>query len=565
MNPQIQLDIVNGCLIAGMLALSINLLLGYTRHISVAHAAFAGVGAYGATWFSVQQGLPFPVCVAIGAGLALACGFVVGLPSLGLMDEFLILLTLCIGALFTAVVTSAPDLGGAYGLLGIERVSVAGRTLLRPSDWLPYLALGFCAVVAVCWYLTRSPYGRRLRAVGDEPTAAGALGLPVQLLRLQVFTLAAGLAGVAGATSAYYNQVTSPAMWNFNQTLLIIIMVIVGGTGTLTGPVLGAVLVTVLPRALQFAGLPADRAGTYSQIIFAVLLVVMVLARPGGLVRRRPGGRIVSGLFAGSGEAGEESPAVTREVTVRAEGLTKHFGGVVALDGVTIALPERQISALVGPNGAGKTTLFNALTGFLPVERGRVFVGDVDVTAMSPARRARLGLVRSFQDVRSFATMSPLDSVAAAVPARHGADLTSALLHPRATRRGERTARRTARHWLGYVGVDPGHAGPVGDLSFAEQKLVALARTLASGAEVLLLDEPLSGVDERWVDSIMELLERLRDDGHTICIVEHSLHVVSRLATHVFFMESGALTATGTVEELLGRPEFADVYFGAAS
>ncbi|GAA0964969.1 ATP-binding cassette domain-containing protein [Acrocarpospora macrocephala] len=564
MNSQIQIDVVNACLLAGVLALSINLLLGYTRHISVAHAAFAGVGSYAATWVSIQQGLPFLTCVAIGTGLALVSGVLVGLPSLGLADEFLILLTLCTGALFTGVVTSAPDLGGAYGLLGIEQVTVAGSTLLRPSDWLPYLILAFGCVLAICWYLTRSPYGRRLRAVGDEPTAASALGMPVQLLRLQVFALAAGLAGFAGAISAYYNQVTSPAMWSFNQTLLIIIMVIVGGSGTLAGPCLGAVVITVLPRALQFAGMPPDRAGLYSQIIFAVLLIGMILVRPGGLIRRRPGSRIVSNVFAAAVGLSPSAPRAGA-LAVRAEGLSKHFGGVAALDGVTIELPRQQISALVGPNGAGKTTLFNALTGFLPVEGGRVFIGATDVTLKSPAYRARLGLVRSFQDVRSFATMSPLDSVTVAVPARRGSDLASGLLRPRATRRAERSSREAARYWLEYVGVDADDLRPTGDLSFAEQKLVALARTLASGAEVLLLDEPLSGVDERWVDTIMDLLERLRADGHTICIVEHSLHVVSRLATQVFFMEAGALTATGTVEELLGRPEFVDSYFGAAS
>jgi branched-chain amino acid transport system permease protein len=233
-------------------------------------------------------------------------------------------------------------------------------------------------------------------------------------------------------------------------------------------------------------------------------------------------------------------------------GLSKAFGGVQAVHDLTFALPEGRTTALIGPNGAGKTTIFNLITGTLEPDAGQVLLRGDDITAMPMHQVARRGVARTFQDVRIFGRISALENVRLAVPgrARNGQD--------------DRSAIERAREQLAFVGLEE-HAGtPVADLAFGDQKLVSLARVLATGAEVILLDEPASGIDARWLEKTLDLMAALREQGKTVCIVEHNLEVVERLADHVVFLEAGTVTAEGTMQELKSQSRLVEAYFGMA-
>src|SRR5262249_8522883 len=252
------------------------------------------------------------------------------------------------------------------------------------------------------------------------------------------------------------------------------------------------------------------------------------------------------------------------DVVLEARGISKRFGGIVAADSLDLDLRKGTITALVGPNGAGKTTVFNLLTGFIRPDAGSVKLNGTELVGLSPDKVARLGLVRSFQDVRLFNRISCLQNVMLAVQHQPGENLAKLTLGGTAARRGEPVTRDKAMEWLTFVGMTDFAEAPAASLSYGQTKLVSLARALATEADVLLLDEPASGIDTKWVDTMLDLVEAVREQGRTVCIVEHNLHVVGRLADHTYFMELGRITAQGTIAELSNSPRLAEAYFGTA-
>jgi branched-chain amino acid transport system permease protein len=222
------------------------------------------------------------------------------------------------------------------------------------------------------------------------------------------------------------------------------------------------------------------------------------------------------------------------------------------------------VTGLIGPNGAGKTTVFNLLTGVIPPDEGTVRLRDQDITGWTLNHIAHAGMARTYQDVRVYPRMSVLENVMLAVPNQPGERLTTALFRPLKTRASEGETVERAVRQLEFVGMADRRHQLVGGLAFGEQKLVALARLLATEADVLLLDEPASGVDIDWVERMLSLITDLRARGKSVCVVEHNLHVVEQVADRIYFMESGHITAEGTMEELMSQERLAEVYFGSA-
>jgi branched-chain amino acid transport system permease protein len=257
-----------------------------------------------------------------------------------------------------------------------------------------------------------------------------------------------------------------------------------------------------------------------------------------------------------------DAQIAAREWIVESQGLVKRFGGITAVNGLDLRLREGQITALVGPNGAGKTTVFNLLTGAIPADEGGVFLRGAKITGLGPDRVAALGMVRSFQDVRLIGRMTALQNVMLAVPHQPGESVGSLLFQPRKVNRFEKTAWQSAMRRLEFVGLAGDAHTLVSELGYGQQKLVSLARILATGADVLLLDEPASGIDQAWLEPTLQAILRLPEEGHTVLIVEHNLEVVSALATWVYFLEQGKVTAEGTMQELTQQERLAEVYFG---
>jgi branched-chain amino acid transport system ATP-binding protein len=244
------------------------------------------------------------------------------------------------------------------------------------------------------------------------------------------------------------------------------------------------------------------------------------------------------------------------------EHVTKVFASSAAVDDVNLELGQPGITALIGPNGAGKTTLFNLITGQLRASSGRISVDGEEVTAKSPSEMARLGMGRSFQEVRLFSSMSVRDNVAVYAQRASSASILGTIaLAPRAFREARR-ANAEADRVLAYLGLERFADARAGDLSFAQQKLIAIARILASGPRFIFLDEPASGLDEEGRVTLADTMRRLVEDGYPICFVEHNTHLVRELSTRVVFLSQGRILADGTPDAVFSNPQLAESYLG---
>jgi ABC-type branched-subunit amino acid transport system ATPase component len=247
--------------------------------------------------------------------------------------------------------------------------------------------------------------------------------------------------------------------------------------------------------------------------------------------------------------------------TLRCEGLSKSFDGVRALADVRLELPPSGIVAVIGPNGAGKTTLINVLTGFLRPEAGRAFLGEQDLTRLAPQRVARLGMARTFQDLRLISLVPALENVLLARPNQKGEELWRALLRFGVAREEARN-REEALRWLRFVGLEEKANEAAGELSYGQQKLLTLACCLATGARILLLDEPVAGVHPEMAAKILGLLRELKAMEKLVVFIEHDIASVRQVADRVIVMDDGKVIAQGVPSEVLERPEILEAYVG---
>jgi branched-chain amino acid transport system ATP-binding protein/branched-chain amino acid transport system permease protein len=623
-------DITNQVLIFFIFAVSLNLLMGIAGQVSIAHSAFGAIGGYAAAYLSVRHGWSFFPCVAVGMGFALAAGLVVSLPALRLTGDYLILLTLAVQAIILVVITGVSSLGGQYGLVGIPTPTVFGMNFATPNQFLRLFIVLAVIVYVICALIARSRFGLVLRGIREDQLATQSLGKNVYLYKVAIFGITAAFAGLAGLLLAYYNGTAAPGLFGFDQSIAIVAMVVIGGSGNLLGSLLGAIIVVgtqpFFEKVLPFS---PEKAALVRLLFYGITLIVIMRLRPQGLLPegvsvvtpfRRLAGRIrghpaapapepafggmpamgsaaaasSGGTSDGSGEEPRQPASGQREgderaapaapaapvaqaaggstngaqpgaLMVEVRGLSKAFGGIRAVQDIELTIEKGKVTGLIGPNGAGKTTIFNLITGAIRPDAGKVLLRGEDITGRSLNRIATRGMVRSFQDVRVYANLTPLENVMLAVRGTEEEREARAALVTR-KQSGDGSKRSdVAMEYLDFVGLSEKARYVTASLPFGEQKLVALARVLAAEPDVLLLDEPASGIDKKWIDRIVELVAQLRDEGLAICLVEHNLEVVRAVADRVYFLESGAVAAEGTMDELSRDQRLIEAYFGATT
>jgi branched-chain amino acid transport system ATP-binding protein len=247
---------------------------------------------------------------------------------------------------------------------------------------------------------------------------------------------------------------------------------------------------------------------------------------------------------------------------LQAEGVEVSFGGLRALRDCSFTVNQGKITCLVGPNGAGKTTIFNVITGFLKPNAGHVAFKGQTLDGWKPQAIVAAGIARTFQNLRLFVDLPAVDNVMASLPRLTGEEPFTAIFRPLHVGKAQRQAREQALAILDRVGLSARAGDYVRNLSYGEQKLLIIARVLATGAELLLLDEPASGLSASALDSVMTLLRRLQDDGKTLLVVEHNTRVVQQIADDVLFLHQGHLMAQGSPSAIINDPALAEIYFG---
>ncbi len=570
------LHVVIFILIYAVVVQSLNLLLGYMGIISMCHAVFVAVGAYTAALISVHLGYHFLVGTLVGFVLAFIVGALLALPSLRIKGEYVIVFTVGFQMVaFEYMLTAREVTQGQGGIAGIPSPEILGHEIISPLGFLLLIAVMAVFCFAVTWRITRSPFGRLLKAVREDEEACRALGKNPLKQKVLVFAVGGGLAAIAGSFLAYYITYISPFDFTIDASVMMLVMVILGGAGNYWGPLVGAALLIGMPEALRFVPGAAGIIDALREVFYGALLVVFMMFRPEGILPESLEQKRASKIAAawarmeeGSTQAAEEEPEEqpAGDPTLPAlevRGLSKSFGGLQAVDDASLVLPLGGTVGLIGPNGCGKTTIFNLVTGFLKPDGGSILVQGQDITNLAPYKMASRGLARSWQDVRIFPGMTVLDNVLVARPGQSGESLLKLFVEPRRVAREERANHQKALEYLGLVGLADKAGQLASGLSTAEQKLVALARLLATECPVLLLDEPTAALDMDSVKRIIGLIERIAvQKKKTLLLIEHNLDVVRGLVKETYFMSEGRVLAHGDPAALMKDPKLAEVYFG---
>jgi branched-chain amino acid transport system permease protein len=568
-------------IIYAIIVQSLNMVMGYVGIISMSHAVFCAFGAYSSAIISVKLGGNFMVGVLVGFILASLVGAALALPSLRVRDEYLIVFTVGFQMVMSEFMMTARGVTeGQGGIPGIPPPKILGISFSTPLEFIP-LAFGAAVVCySIVWRVTHSPFGRVLRAIREEEDAARALGKNTLMFKVIVFSLAGGLASVGGSLTAHYISFVSPFSFSIEVSVFMIAMVVLGGEGSFWGPLVGAGIMVGISEGLRFVPGSSSYIDAAREILYGAILMLCMLFRPQGIIPEHPKLRkgiprekrrnnaknmeVRQVLGVGVNE-GPSRPGYYKggEKILEVKGVSKWFGGLRALDNCSLSLTRGEIAGLIGPNGCGKTTLFNVITGFLRADEGRVFLNGKEITGMPPYKLVKRGLVRSWQDVRVFTKMTVLDNVLVARPNQDGEKLLPLFLFPGRISRQEDNNRKTSLEYLRVVGLHDRAEELVANLSAAEQKLVAIARLLATECRLLLLDEPTAALDFESVGRIISTVREIaRSGGKTILLVEHNLDVVRGLVERAYFMSEGKVLACGAPIDLMNDPKLVEVYFG---
>ncbi|MCA1832769.1 MAG: ATP-binding cassette domain-containing protein, partial [Actinobacteria bacterium] len=569
--------IASGLYIA-LAAVGLNFAVGLAGLPSLGQGAFAAAGAFGAAWLRLHAGWEPASATLAGVAIALGAGTIVGVGAVRLRGVFVAVSTWITAWLVAFVLTAFTGLsGGSQGLvLPVERVGLPGAGVSAAfTPGVHYeLALVLLALALVVFLaVARGPSGLAYAAVREGPAQASALGVDRSRLQLGAFVAAAGIGGLAGALSVQLAGVADPAGYGPLLSVELFVAVVLGGEGRVIGPAVGAALLALIPGAARglgsFAGVGLAR---FEPVLAAALLVVGLLLGRGGAVGLAERAATAIGLRKRRHD--EASPAETQETeepmltprhgpaTLAATEVSKRFGGVVALDAVSIRLDSARVHALVGPNGSGKTTLLRALGGTVRPDGGRIVLDDVDLTAATTEERARAGVVRTLQRTSVFEDLTAVEHVmaGATVGRSFGGALRTAVATPR-NRAESREIRARAEAILGMAGMEADADVPAHQLDAGAQRLLVLCTAYASLPSVMLLDEPSAGM-EAGETRLERFLRALADLGVAVLVVEHDFHLVNAVAQEVTVLDAGHVVVRGTPEEVRHDPEVQRAYLG---
>ncbi|VVD88251.1 High-affinity branched-chain amino acid transport ATP-binding protein LivF [Pandoraea iniqua] len=551
--------VIAGVALLAICGVGLNLLLGLTGQVSFGHVGFYAIGAYAVAILTTQAGWPFWPAWLAGGVIAALTGALLALPALRVRGPGLAMVTIAFGFIVEhGAVEWRALTGGQNGLMGVLPPGVFG---IAGSERV--VAVAALAVLAVSLLIyariSRGAWGAAMRAVRDSETAAASIGVNPIVVKAVAFAFSAALAGLAGGLFAPLQGMVTPGMFSFLQSILFVLVVMIGGAGTIAGPLVGAVIVGLLPEFL--ASLENLRL-----LCFGVLLLVVLWGAPNGVIGVL-GQWWTSRRRAASGEAsiGTASTltlpvlAPSQRKGLAAQGLTMTFGGVKAVADLSFELPAAGVTSLIGPNGAGKSTVLNMLSGFYRPQSGTRSLGGDGLAARGACDSARHGVARTYQTSQLFAGMSVLDNVTLGLSAGRLGGLLGVARMRGKTQRDEAMALLRACGYHGDVNL------MAADLAHVDRRLVEIARALATRPTVLLLDEPAAGLSTQDKAQLGKLLRQIADSGVAVGLVEHDMSLVMGVSDGIVVIDAGRFLAQGTPTAIRHDERVRQAYLGAAS
>jgi len=531
--------------IAAIVAVGLVVLTGVGGMTSFGQAAFVGFGAYttalATTRLGVSPWLTLPLAL-LSAGVAAA---LLGAVVLRLSGHYLALGTLAMNVALVYVVANLDLFGRNDGINGIPPLSLGGAALTDNRPFFTVIGAALVLALLGTRNLLDSRTGRAIRALRGGRVAAASCGVRIAQARMVAFVFAAMLAGLSGWLYAHMQRSVTPAPFGLEPSIDYLLMAVIGGAAHPGGALLGAALVTLIHDRLQtLLPLLLGQQGNFETIVFGGLLLLVLQLAPEGIWPHLVGARRSRRPIDTAAPALPARTMPPRGTTLlEIAGLTRRFGGLVAVNGVSFAMQAGEIVGLIGPNGAGKSTTFNLLTGVDRPNAGEVrFLGQ-PITGMSPQAVARRGIGRTFQHVRLIAGMSVIENVALGCHLRGHAGPAAALL--RRDRAEEARLFAEAARQLDRVGLTEDADRPAGTLALGRQRIVEIARALCLAPVLLLLDEPAAGLRHAEKQKLAALLRRLRAEGVGILLVEHDMPFVMTLADRLVVMDFGTKLAEG--------------------
>jgi ABC-type branched-subunit amino acid transport system ATPase component/ABC-type branched-subunit amino acid transport system permease subunit len=579
-------DIVAFTCVYAIGCLGLNAAQGNAGLFSMAFAAFMAVGAYTTAVLTTKHGVNPLLAMFAGVACAVVLAAIFSLPTLRMGQLYMAIATIALVQIVSGLIVSIPKVtNGVNGISGIPPFGVGSAHATTPRSFaaVAVVIMGLLGIAEAL--LLRARPGREYRAIREDDLAAAGLGVPVLRTRTLAFLVHAAYSAVAGAVFAWTYLFIDPTAFTLDASVFVIVMLVLGGSGSVLGAILGAVILESVQEGAKFSL-------QYSELLYGAVIVVVALLFPGGLagigqqlwnsrvVNRfaRPRGATLAvapvqdkrfrpmlfGFGASDGAvASPTTPGPTGDDVAHslvAAGISKRFGGLQALDDVSLTVNSGTVHALIGPNGSGKSTLINVLSGVIQPEGGRVLVDDADVTGVSRHRLVDLGISRTYQNGRLFAELSVMENLEIATDHRRR--------NPGPLGRiaqGSGANAAWSSFILDYVGIGDLGARRAKDLGFGNQRRLEMARALALDPDFLLLDEPAAGLSASERGELDQMIRELRAAGMALLVVEHTMPLVMAVADTISVLDFGQLIAVGTPAEIQRHDKVISAYLGTSA
>jgi branched-chain amino acid transport system permease protein len=554
---------------------ALSMLVGYARCITIATGAMMAIGAYGAAIPVVHAHVPFLAALVFATVLGAIAGFILAVPGVRFRSHNLAMVTLVFQAVVIIVLRESKALtGGAEGL-NVPPPVVFGVSFTGDGPFLLLCGVLAAFIILPMAILLDGPFGKNLRAVASNENAARAFGINVRHHLIAAFAWSSAMIAFAGAISAPRFRIIDPDSYGVLTSIFTLAYPIIGGMGSIWGGLIGGGVLRIVPELLR-------PLADYIELIFCVLVVATLTFFPDGIasaVRERlrrahaataPGARDlqvarVAELLSATETIADASPdrATSDAPILRIEGVSKSYDALRAVDGVSLSVPPRALHGLMGPNGAGKTTLFNVVSGFIPPDTGRVLLAGAPLDAVSIERRITLGMTRTFQHAAVFQRLSCLDNVMIGLGRNGVWRATMRSVGAAFDTAGAGAERRAALAALEAVGLGGRSRDEARSLSLGDQRRLELARAIVSRPQLILLDEPVSGVAVEEAHRLRELLLAInRELGIAMVVIEHNIGFLVSLCQSISVMSEGRIIAEGDAATVVSDPRVRHAYFG---